>query len=209
MGNEKLKKGFDLESQTYDKDRNQTYFTENVRVLEDLLEGRSGKILEVGCGTGMYIKELRTRGHDMVGVDYSKKMCTLARMNLSEFGDPTELIKHRDAEESLGFDVFFNMIVIMDCWEFFPNPDRVIKNAYNAMETDGLLVIITVNPWFAPAIVLCEYLKIKKNRPAFHYYNSFRHRTINLVRGFSLVKHIKSHWGMKYIYVFRKEREHF
>jgi len=204
MGNDKLKRGFDLESETYDKYRNQEYFMQNVRILENLLEGRNGKVLEIGCGTGMYVKEFRNRGYEMVGVDYSEKMCAIARKNVEGMGNPQEIIKHSDAEESLGFEDVFSAIVVMDCWEFFPNPSRVIQNVYNSLMDDGMLVIITVNPWFAPVIVLCEHLRIKKNRPAFHYYNSFQHRTKRMAMGFSLVNLIKTYWGMKYLYVFKK-----
>ena len=91
MGNEKLKRDFDLESKTYDKDRNQEYFMQNVSMIEKLLVGRSGKVLEVGCGTGMYVKEFRNRGYEMVGVDYSEKMCAMAREKLSGDGESRKL----------------------------------------------------------------------------------------------------------------------
>jgi len=207
MRNEQLKKRFDSLSEIYDKGRGRKYFLENLEILEELFGDCKGKILEVGCGTGQYIKEFRKRGYDMVGVDYSEEMCKMARRNLSELGVDTEkLIRKADVEEDLGYENLFQVIVIMDSWEFLSKPSRVIQNVYNSLEEEGLLIIITPNPWFAPIIIFFEKLRIKKNAPSFSYYNSFKSRTIKQTeRLFLLMKFMRTYWRMKYTYVFTKK----
>ncbi len=207
MRNEQLKKRFDSLSEIYDTGRGRKYFLENLGILEELFGDCKGKILEVGCGTGLYIKEFLKRGYDMVGVDYSEKMCKIARRNLSEPGVDTEkLIRKADVEDKLGYENLFQVIVIMDSWEFFSRPSRVIQNVYNSLAEEGLLIIITPNPWFAPIIIFFEKLRIKKNAPSFSYYNSFKSRTIKQTeRLFLLTKLMRTYWRMKYTYVFTKK----
>ncbi len=207
MSKEQLKKEFDSLSVIYDEGRGRKYFLENLAVLEELFGDCKGKILEVGCGTGQYIKEFRKRGYDMVGVDYSEEMCKIAKRNLSELGVDTEkLIRKVDVEENLGYENLFKIIVILDSWEFFSRPSLVIQNVYNSLEEEGLLIIITPNPWFAPIIILFEKLRIKKNAPSFSYYNSFKSRTITQTqRFFSLIKLLRTYWRIKYTYVFTKK----
>jgi len=48
------------------------------RALE-LLDLKKGKILDVGCGTGLSMEVLRERGFDAIGIDVSKPMLDVAK----------------------------------------------------------------------------------------------------------------------------------
>lgn len=48
-------------------------------VLRELLPAPSGLVVDAGCGEGRWTRELRERGHDVVGIDRSEKLIGLAR----------------------------------------------------------------------------------------------------------------------------------
>jgi len=48
-------------------------------IHREVLQGRSGRILDLGCGPGLYTSQLAKRGHECVGVDYSPASIEHAR----------------------------------------------------------------------------------------------------------------------------------
>jgi ubiquinone/menaquinone biosynthesis C-methylase UbiE len=48
-------------------------------VLRELLPAPSGLTVDAGCGEGRWTRELRERGHDVVGIDRSEKLLAAAR----------------------------------------------------------------------------------------------------------------------------------
>jgi SAM-dependent methyltransferase len=48
-------------------------------VLRALLPDPAGLTVDVGCGEGRWTRELRARGHDVVGIDRSEKLLAAAR----------------------------------------------------------------------------------------------------------------------------------
>ena len=47
--------------------------------VEAVLRGRTGRVLDAGCGTGRVAIELARRGHEVVGVDLDASMLAVAR----------------------------------------------------------------------------------------------------------------------------------
>lgn len=47
--------------------------------VEAVLDGRVGRVLDAGCGTGRVAIELARRGHEVVGVDLDPSMLAVAR----------------------------------------------------------------------------------------------------------------------------------
>jgi ubiquinone/menaquinone biosynthesis C-methylase UbiE len=105
-------------SRAFNKVFRRPMFTRYVFTLGALgdLEGR--KILDVGCGSGRYSVELARAGAEVVGVDFSEEMLSMARRRAEEAGvtDKTTFISGDfttwAAEAGTHFDAAFAMGVL-------------------------------------------------------------------------------------------------
>lgn len=206
MGDEAIRQLFDRLSATYDRDRVDSFFEQALGHLEKLLADCRGAILEVGCGSGRYVAELRRRGSDVRGVDSSGRMCDAARARIAPTEpDPKTIIACSDVEEDLGFPGPFEAVVLMDCWEFFPQPERVLRNVHRALVENGRLIIFTPSAGARPLIGALEALRIKKLRPAFTYGNSSLRRVKQLTADrFELEQIRKIFFRLETIFVLRR-----
>jgi len=100
------------------------------------------KILEVGCGTGRFLKFLESKGyHQLSGIDQAKTMLNIAKNKTSaklRFGDAYSL-PYNDGE----FDVVFSIHVLMHL-DF---PERMLAEMLRVCKK---LVIVDINNKISP-----------------------------------------------------------
>ncbi|MBR6038104.1 MAG: class I SAM-dependent methyltransferase, partial [Candidatus Methanomethylophilaceae archaeon] len=73
-------------------------------------EGKKLKVLDVGCGPGLFSVVLGREGHDVTAIDYSDGMIAKARQNCAETGVPANILK-MDAQSLEFEDGTFDLIV--------------------------------------------------------------------------------------------------
>ena len=206
MGDLAVRRHYDELSAAYDRDRNHRFFARGVERYLATLGPRPGRVLEVGCGTGGYLAELRRRGVDAFGVDYSPRMVESARAKLVALGlDGEALVRCADVEESTGFAERFDAVVLMDCWEFLPRPERAVATVHAALVPGGRMAIFTPNQTFRLPLTALEVLRIKKLRPAFMFRNSSVRRVLALTAGrFRLLERGTLFLGLESWFVFQR-----
>lgn len=205
---------YDELSAAYQRDRNHRFYDASVARYLALL-GAPGRTLEVGCGPGAYVAELLRRGIDAHGVDFSPQMCEIARATCRAAVAPGTSdaaagarIACADCEESVGFAGSFDSIALIDCWESFPNPGKVISTVEAALRPGGRLLILTPNFTFKPVLWTLETLRIKKLRPAFLHGNSRVALTRRLVGERFRELEIGSYFfGLERYFLFEKKLE--
>lgn len=210
MGDHEIRAHYDELSAAYQRDRNQGFFTACVDKYLELLGKEPGRVLEVGCGTGAYVAELRRRGYDAHGVDFSPQMCEVAKAACRAVGagDGEAIIACADCEESLGFAGSFGSIALVDSWESLPHPEKVIQNVREALAPGGRLILLTPNYTFLPLLWTLETLRIKKLRPAFVYGSSRVSRTRKLVgAGFRELAVGSFFYGLERYFLFEKKAQ--
>tara|TARA_R100000152_G_C6774925_1_gene202988 strand:- start:494 stop:1213 length:720 start_codon:yes stop_codon:yes gene_type:complete len=105
-------------------------------LLKDVF-GKTGKILDLGCGRGEYVKVFSDLGFEPTGIDISPRTVELLSdyevyaTNLEEGITPGELWK--------SYDFVFSKSVI----EHMNNPMGLLKVAYESLSDDGTAVIMT------------------------------------------------------------------
>jgi 2-polyprenyl-3-methyl-5-hydroxy-6-metoxy-1,4-benzoquinol methylase len=116
------------------------------------------RILDLGCGDGVYIGQLAMQGHDVVGIDGDGDAIALAKDQLAK----RSLTNAEAIHASLGqfanssrsaqrFDLVYSMDVI----EHLPDPLELIRVATQFCKRDGLICIGT--PTFRSEATVSRY----------------------------------------------------
>jgi SAM-dependent methyltransferase len=102
--------------------------------------GRTGKILEVGCATGLFLLAAREEGWDAVGVDISASMVAACQQH---FGFTAYCGQYQDLDlSSMGpFDAIYCSHVI----EHIPNPNEWMEKFKRDLKADGILCLNVPN----------------------------------------------------------------
>ena len=101
-------------------------------------------VLDLGCGDGLYGKELLNKGaQSYLGIDGSKNMYDLAKRNLKGFN--AELLQ-QDIEnielESNKYDLIISRLV----FHYIQNPTPLLKQIQQSLTKDGTFVLSIEHP---------------------------------------------------------------
>lgn len=107
------------------------------------VDGR--RVLDVGCGSGLYAAELAQRGADVVGFDNSAKLVQHARRRA---GSGADLRVHdvRDPLDWLG-DESVDRAVMALVLHHLDNPVPALRELRRVLKPAGRLVVSTVHPF--------------------------------------------------------------
>ena len=115
-----------------------------VRTYEEWLDGVErhqprGRLLDVGCGTGLFLAVARRRGWDVTGVDGSVDATDYARQR---FGLD---VQTADFETFAAGSARFDAITMWDIVEHARDPVRLLAAARRALAPGGVLGLSTPN----------------------------------------------------------------
>ncbi|MDD5626962.1 MAG: class I SAM-dependent methyltransferase [Patescibacteria group bacterium] len=122
-----------------------------------------GKILDIGCGSGQFLKRLKNSGWQCYGVELSPLASQKARglgLNILT-GDLLSALYPAD---------FFDVIVLNHTFEHLPHPNAVLKEIHRILKTDGLLQIYLPNIQSLAAKTFQSYwFNLDLPRHLYHY----------------------------------------
>jgi SAM-dependent methyltransferase len=126
-------------------------------LLRNHTEGE--RLLEVGCGTGHWSKFFSARGCEVVGIDISERMITIARnKNIAHSSF------HVMDGQSMPFaDNSFDMAVAITTLEFATDPDAMIAEMARCVRKPGGKLL------FGVLNALSEYNRKRKNEAGSPY----------------------------------------
>lgn len=99
----------------------------------------TGRILDVGCATGVFLAMARNRGWKPYGVDISEYATNYAR---EKFGIKVEA---KELPEANFPARYFDVITLWDTIEHLPNPRQTLKESFRVLKKDGLIFILTID----------------------------------------------------------------
>jgi len=115
-------------------------FSNRAEILERFI--KRGRVLDVGCGDGLFIAFLRKRGWDSWGAELSETACRYA---------VNELLLEKDKVLCGDFlkislpGSYFDLITLFDVLEHMPDPATVLKRCSELLKTGGGIFIQVPN----------------------------------------------------------------
>ncbi len=107
-----------------------------------LLAGKPSRILDLGCGPGLYASRLSELGHEVVGIDFSPASIEYARQQAQAAGLPVTYIQQdiRQADFGAGFNL---VMFIFGELNVFKTADAsaILQKAWAALEPGGQLLL--------------------------------------------------------------------
>lgn len=126
--------GYDLEGYTeYYKDFRNSLCRNHLSAIEQIVP--KGKILDIGCSFGWFLKIAKDSGWQPFGIEHSEKVAKLAR---DSYGID---VRSGDINLVSGFDTKFQVITLWNVLEHTTEPVFLLRALYDRLSPEGLLVI--------------------------------------------------------------------
>jgi len=143
---------FENYAETYDKECYTQGTTGEIDFIEEEIDfDKSGKILDIGCGTDRHAIELAKRGYTVTGIDLSESQLKRAKAKAQK-ENVTIDFRRADAR-NLDFRDEFDLTIML-CEGAFPLMEtdemnfEILKNAKKALKPGGKLILTTLNALF-------------------------------------------------------------
>lgn len=147
---------WDNAAELYTQSQEISEFVEsNKSVVFGRFNNMKGKrVLDLGCGYGLFTEYFRNIGADIIGIDGSKEMIRIAKERYPDCSfDIADIIKILPFEND-SFDLVFCNQVLMD----IENIEPVFMEVKRILKHDGIFYYSIVHPAFYD----CHWLKNKK-----------------------------------------------
>lgn len=110
------------------------------RALEELFNPQGNKVLEIGCGTGLYTVRMAAMDYNVTALDISSEMMKLAQTKVQFIDKEVKWILG-DITEMLDSLERYDGIFSMTAFEFIPEPQKVLEALYQKLNPGGCLVV--------------------------------------------------------------------
>jgi ubiquinone/menaquinone biosynthesis C-methylase UbiE len=186
-------------------------FTYSRRKIKQVLEGYLGNapasshVLDIGCGTGHFLKELSDRGFHCAGCDPSDEMLGYARRLNSSMSFENASME-RLPYQSDSFDI----VIAIEVMRYIQNMDLALSEVHRVLKPGGQC-LLTHAPKFSTSLYpllnkLTSVVQIAKFSKVRQYFNSVRElRRLYEKAGFTDVQVVARFLG-PFIYVDRLYR---
>src|SRR5947209_5123848 len=107
---------------------------------------RAIKVLDFGCGTGVFLKDIAELGVDVTGVDNSEPMIEAARLHLGSMGERVTL-EHISNDVACGVyqDQIYEVILCISVLEFVSDLQGVLSRLSACLAPGGVLILSIPN----------------------------------------------------------------
>ena len=146
---------------------------------------KEGRVLDIGCGLGVFVKYALEQGYDAYGVDFNDEHIHLGQKVLG-LGERLILGDVKDLHNRNCFSKSFDLITLFEVIEHVEDPGQLIKSTYKMLSKGGLLAISCPNEarWQPTGRVFADYPP--------HHLTRWRPDTLRSFLGNHGFEHIKT-----------------
>lgn len=110
----------------------------NHKKIISFLKGQSGKVLDVGCGVGTFLKHAHDHGWQTFGLDFDQDAIQAAKQTFKlENLEVCDLITYHHKNPNSTF----KLITFFDVFEHIDNHNEFISTVYNLLEPGGFVAM--------------------------------------------------------------------
>ena len=111
-------------------------------IHREVLSGKPAKILDLGCGPGLYASRFARLGHRCVGIDFSPASIEYARERVAEESLDCDYI-HADIRSAVyGKDYGLAMLIFGEFNVFKPSDvARILRKVYDSLNAGGIMLL--------------------------------------------------------------------
>jgi ubiquinone/menaquinone biosynthesis C-methylase UbiE/DNA-binding transcriptional ArsR family regulator len=103
-------------------------------------------LLDIGTGTGRMLEILAPHAGNALGIDQSREMLAVARVNLERAGPANSMVRLGDMYQLPLTDASFDAVVIHQVLHYADRPDQAIAEAARVLRPRGILVVVDFAP---------------------------------------------------------------
>ena len=161
--------------------------------IRRILGKSTGKVLDVGCAIGCFIKAAAENGFSAFGVEFSQ-YCVDHKI------DANAQIVRGTLEEASYPENTFDLVTLWDVIEHLPDPQKVLQECRRISKDDGALVIMTPNTGSLIARLTGRKWVCYEDPHIHLFYYGPKQITAELLKAGWDVKKIKTFWhGGKHV----------
>ena len=121
-----------------------------IRRLPDL---KVGKVLDIGCGSGVYIQEFLKMGFDCTGIDISADMLEACRKIVHADEHPDRIHLSQGEVEHLPFrDQEFDLVICIGVLGYLLTDEKALVELKRIVKPGGYLLVNLTNMYSSSAI---------------------------------------------------------
>jgi SAM-dependent methyltransferase len=113
------------------------------------------RLLDIGCGTGHHMVELRARGFEVAGMDAAAEMLVHARRN-----NPGADIRAADVEALPFAEAQFDVAISIEVLRYLPSCEPAIREAFRVLKPGGTYLVTA-----APLLNVNGYALVNRLAP--------------------------------------------
>ena len=138
---------FDSEALDYVRGREQEYsFQCQKEIVLEMLQGSSGRALDIGCGAAVMEEALLERGFETWGIDVSERMIEFGKARIARHPQARRChLALGDAQRLSCADGFYDAIVSMGALEYLPDYEPALREIHRALRSGGVAVLTVPN----------------------------------------------------------------
>jgi SAM-dependent methyltransferase len=107
----------------------------SVSLIKDRFKGQTGRLLDIGCGYGFFLKAMQSEGWETEGVEISETGRNYAtnQLGIKIYGNPLEELKLPENT--------YHVVTLFYVVEHVPDPPELIRNIRRILKPGGMLLL--------------------------------------------------------------------
>ena len=140
-----IEKAYNIWSSNYDTNKNKTRDLDKKVTQETLSKYSFKNVLELGCGTGKNTRWLLSVGAEVIGLDFSQEMLTIAKESIT---DKRAQFKKADLNDDWEVaDQYADLVTSSLTLEHIEDLNAIFRQANKKLKENGIFFISELHPF--------------------------------------------------------------